>query len=51
MGCVQQPDHIVIMLLATAVFMPIVLAYTGWVYRVLNGKVTDDAVTANPNAY
>ncbi|MBV6789494.1 cytochrome d ubiquinol oxidase subunit II [Xanthomonas euvesicatoria] len=40
-----------IMLLATAVFMPIVLAYTSWVYRVLKGKVTDDAVTANPNAY
>ncbi|MBV6775755.1 cytochrome d ubiquinol oxidase subunit II [Xanthomonas euvesicatoria] len=40
-----------IMLLATAVFMPIVLAYTSWVYRALKGKVTDDAVTANPNAY
>ncbi|MBV6801839.1 cytochrome d ubiquinol oxidase subunit II [Xanthomonas campestris pv. lawsoniae] len=40
-----------IMLLATAVFMPIVLAYTSWVYRVLKGKVTDEAVTANPNAY
>lgn len=39
------------MLLATAVFMPIVLAYTSWVYRVLRGKVSDDEVTANPNAY
>ncbi|WP_372393648.1 cytochrome d ubiquinol oxidase subunit II [Xanthomonas sp. NCPPB 3582] len=40
-----------IMLLATSVFMPIILAYTAWVYRVLRGKVTADAVSANPNAY
>ncbi|MEA5125649.1 cytochrome d ubiquinol oxidase subunit II [Xanthomonas floridensis] len=40
-----------IMLLATTVFMPIILAYTAWVYRVLRGKVTADEVSANPNAY
>ncbi|WP_340648364.1 cytochrome d ubiquinol oxidase subunit II [Pseudoxanthomonas winnipegensis] len=40
-----------IMLLATAVFLPIILAYTAWVYRVLRGKVGDDALTRNPNAY
>lgn len=40
-----------IMLLATAVFMPIVLAYTSWVYRVLKGKVTANELSANPNAY
>ena len=28
------------MTLAAAVFMPIILAYTGWVYHVLRGKVT-----------
>jgi len=40
-----------IMLVATAVFLPIILAYTTWVYRVLRGKVGDDAVARNPNAY
>ena len=29
-----------IMLVATLIFVPIVLAYTGWVYRVMRGKVT-----------
>ncbi|PPU76767.1 MULTISPECIES: cytochrome d ubiquinol oxidase subunit II [Xanthomonas] len=40
-----------IMLLATTVFMPIILAYTAWVYRVLRGKVTADQLSSNPNAY
>ncbi|WP_434211923.1 cytochrome d ubiquinol oxidase subunit II [[Pseudomonas] boreopolis] len=40
-----------IMLLATVVFLPIVLAYTTWVYRVLKGKVTADELGSNPNAY
>lgn len=40
-----------IMLLATALFLPIVLAYTAWVYRVLRGKVGDEHVEQNPNAY
>lgn len=29
-----------IMLVATAIFMPLILAYTAWVFRVLRGKVT-----------
>ncbi len=29
-----------IMLLATIVFMPLIIAYTAWVYRVMRGKVT-----------
>lgn len=29
-----------IMLLATAVLLPIIIAYTTWVYRVLHGKIT-----------
>ncbi|MCD9007207.1 cytochrome d ubiquinol oxidase subunit II [Luteimonas sp. XNQY3] len=40
-----------IMLLATIVFLPLVLAYTSWVYRVLRGKVTDASVADTPNAY
>ena len=36
-----------IMLIATAIFMPIVLLYTAWVFRVLRGKVTADYVEQN----
>ncbi len=40
------------MLVATAIFMPIILAYTAWVYRVLRGKVTAKGVaTAGASAY
>jgi cytochrome d ubiquinol oxidase subunit II len=31
---------LLIMLIATLVFLPLVLAYTAWVYRVLRGRVT-----------
>ncbi len=40
-----------IMLLATVVFLPLILVYTSWVYRVLRGKVTDASVADTPNAY
>ena len=40
-----------IMLLATAFFLPIVLLYTAWVFRVLRGKVDQDGMGRNPNAY
>ncbi len=40
-----------IMLIATLIFMPIVLAYTSWVYRVMSGPVTATSVDKNPNAY
>ncbi len=36
-----------IMLAATVVFLPIVLMYTAWVYRVLRGKVTGDTIINN----
>ncbi len=39
------------MLLATVVFLPIILAYTAWVYRVMSGPVTADSIGRNPNAY
>jgi len=35
------------LLAATIVFMPIVLAYTTWVYRIMRGKVTIEQVQAN----
>lgn len=36
-----------IMLIVVAIFLPIVLAYTAWVYRVLRGKVTEETITQN----
>ncbi|MDR3503488.1 MAG: cytochrome d ubiquinol oxidase subunit II [Legionella sp.] len=36
-----------IMLVAVVIFLPIVLAYTAWVYRVLRGKVTEETITKN----
>jgi cytochrome bd ubiquinol oxidase subunit II len=36
-----------VMLLATLIFLPIVLAYTSWVYRALRGAVTAAHVQAN----
>ncbi|MDP4003301.1 cytochrome d ubiquinol oxidase subunit II [Methylobacterium sp. NEAU K] len=34
------------MLIATVIFLPLVLAYTAWVYRVLWGKVSERDITA-----
>jgi cytochrome d ubiquinol oxidase subunit II len=39
-----------IMLICTAIFMPLILAYTAWVYKVLWGKVTEADVTANSDS-
>ncbi|WP_296764815.1 cytochrome d ubiquinol oxidase subunit II [Sediminimonas sp.] len=36
-----------VMLVATVIFMPLILAYTAWVYKVLWGKVTEADVTEN----
>ncbi|MCM2503948.1 cytochrome d ubiquinol oxidase subunit II [Aureimonas altamirensis] len=40
-----------IMLLATLVFLPLILAYTTWVYSVMRGPVTAQSIERNPNAY
>ena len=40
-----------IMLVATAIFLPIILAYTAWVYKVLWGKVTEEDVTGPGHSY
>jgi cytochrome d ubiquinol oxidase subunit II len=40
-----------IMLVATVIFLPIILAYTSWVYRVMRGKTTAEDMADNPNAY
>lgn len=36
-----------IMLAAVIVFLPVVMAYTAWVYRVLRGPVTGESVSSN----
>ncbi|MCA3716628.1 MAG: cytochrome d ubiquinol oxidase subunit 2, partial [Brevundimonas sp.] len=40
-----------IMLVCTIVFLPIVLAYTAWVYRVLWGRTSTAALSTNPDLY
>jgi cytochrome d ubiquinol oxidase subunit II len=41
-----------VMLVATVIFMPLVLVYTAWVYKVLWGKVTEaDIAESSDTAY
>ena len=40
-----------IMLIATLIFLPIVLAYTAWVYRVLRGRVEPAHLETNKQSY
>ena len=40
-----------IMLIAVIVFLPIVLAYTAWVYRVLRGQITVEAIRRHAGFY
>jgi len=40
-----------IMLIATLIFLPIVLAYTAWVYRVLRGRVEPAHIDTNKQSY
>ena len=39
------------MLIVTAIFLPLIVIYTSWVYRVLFGRVTIDDVRNNPDYY
>jgi len=36
-----------IMFWVVLIFLPIVLAYTSWVYRILRGKITVESIRAN----
>jgi cytochrome d ubiquinol oxidase subunit II len=40
---------LLIMTGATVIFLPIVLAYTAWVYRVLRGPVTEAQIENEPH--
>jgi cytochrome d ubiquinol oxidase subunit II len=33
-----------LMFIAVVVFLPIVLVYTSWVYRVMRGKITEEKI-------
>ena len=33
-----------LMFIAVVVFLPIVLAYTSWVYRIMRGKITEEKI-------
>lgn len=39
-----------IMLLMTVLFLPIIVAYTAWVYKVLRGKVTEKTIVENQDS-
>jgi cytochrome d ubiquinol oxidase subunit II len=39
-----------VMLFAVIVFLPIVLLYTSWVYRVMRGKVTRQTLEENEHS-
>ncbi len=39
------------MLVVTGIFLPLVLAYTAWAYRVMFGRVTLTEVSTNPDFY
>lgn len=41
---------LLVMSVVTVLFLPLVLAYTGWVYRVLRGPVTADEITTNSHS-
>jgi cytochrome d ubiquinol oxidase subunit II len=36
----SSPKTLLLMLVAVAVFLPIILAYTSWVFKVLRGRIT-----------
>jgi cytochrome d ubiquinol oxidase subunit II len=40
-----------IMLIAAVVFLPIIMAYTSWVYYVLRGPVRPEHIQANSDAH
>ena len=40
-----------VMLVATSVFLPLIILYTSWVYRVLRGKVSPESLEQNHNSY
>ena len=42
---------LLIMLGAVVVFMPLIVAYTAWVYRVMRGTLSIDTITRKPKSF
>ncbi len=42
---------LLMMLFATVVFLPLILLYTAWVYRMMSGRVTAAGIATNPDLY
>jgi cytochrome d ubiquinol oxidase subunit II len=40
-----------VMLIVTAIFLPLVLLYTAWAYKVMFGRVSEEEVSLNPDFY
>jgi cytochrome d ubiquinol oxidase subunit II len=47
----SSPLTLFIMVLATIVFLPLILAYTAWAFRVMWGRSTAAALAADPDLY
>ncbi|KQN28825.1 cytochrome d ubiquinol oxidase subunit II [Sphingomonas sp. Leaf38] len=47
----STPKTLGIMLFVTAIFLPLILAYTAWAYKVMFGRVTTQEVATNPDFY
>lgn len=48
--CVSSETTLGIMLVVALVMTPIIVAYTGWAYRVMRGKVTEEQIRANTHS-
>jgi cytochrome d ubiquinol oxidase subunit II len=46
----SSPLTLFVMLIATLIFLPIILAYTAWVFRVMRGKVSTAAIERGEDA-
>lgn len=42
--CTSSEFTLTVMLIVTIIFLPIVLFYTGWAYKVMSGKVTEKVI-------
>ncbi len=48
--CTSSQLTLEIMLFVTLILLPVVLCYTGWAYRVMRGKLTDDYIEKNTHS-
>lgn len=48
--CTSSQLTLEVMLIVTVVLLPIVLVYTGWAYRTMSGKVTEDYIRQNSHS-